>query len=55
VRLDVEYTPILRKWYVVHHGDRWLPPAATAFRDYLLTDGAAQVRASTEALLRSRS
>ena len=52
LRLDVEHTPIVRRWYVVHHGDRWLPPAAAAFREFLLTDGAARVRASTEALLR---
>ena len=52
VRLDVEHTPIVRRWYVVHHGDRWLPPAAAAFREFLLTDGAARVRAATEALLR---
>jgi len=52
VRLDVSYTPIMRRWYVVHHGDRWLPPAAAAFREFLLTDGAARVHASTQALLR---
>jgi DNA-binding transcriptional LysR family regulator len=52
VRLDVDHTPIVRRWYVVHHGDRWLPPAAAAFREFLLTDGAARVRASTAALLR---
>ncbi len=52
VRLDVAYTPIVRKWYVVHHGDRWLPPAAATFREFLLSDGAARVKASTEALLR---
>jgi DNA-binding transcriptional LysR family regulator len=51
LRLDVEHTPIMRRWYVVHRGDRWLPPAAAAFRDYLLTDGAARVRAATQALL----
>lgn len=51
VRLDVEHTPIIRRWYVVHHGDRWLPPAAATFREFLLTDGAARVRASTQALL----
>ena len=51
VRLDVEHTPIVRKWYLVHHADRWLPPAASAFRDFLVTDGAARVRASTQALL----
>ena len=51
VRLDVDYTPIMRRWYVVHHGDRWLPPAAAAFRDYLLTDGARKVEAATRRLL----
>jgi len=55
VRLDVSYTPIMRRWYVVHHGDRWLPPAAAAFREFLLTDGAGRVRASTDALLRLES
>jgi len=53
VKLDVEYTPIVRRWYVVHHGDRWLPPAAAAFRDYLLTDGARKVEAATRRLLSS--
>ena len=51
VRLDVDYTPIMRRWYVVHHGDRWLPPAAAAFRDFLLTDGARKVEAATRRLL----
>jgi len=51
VRLDVDHTPILRTWYVVHHGQRWLPPAAAAFRDYLLAEGARRVEARTRALL----
>ena len=53
VRLDVDYTPIMRRWYVIHHGERWLPPAAAAFREFLLTDGAARVRRATSALLLS--
>lgn len=51
VRLAVDHTPIVRRWYVVHHRDRWLPPAATAFRDYLLGDGARKVELETRALL----
>jgi DNA-binding transcriptional LysR family regulator len=51
VRLDVDHTPIMRTWYVVHHGARWLPPAAAAFRAYLLDEGARRVDARTRALL----
>ncbi len=51
VRLDVDHTPIVRTWYVVHHSERWLPPAAAAFRDYLLNEGARKVETETRALL----
>jgi len=51
VRLHVDHTPIERTWYVVYHPDRWLPPAAAAFRDYLLDEGARKVEAETRALL----
>jgi DNA-binding transcriptional LysR family regulator len=51
VRLDVDHTPIVRTWYVVHHSERWLPPAAASFRDYLLNEGARKVEAETRALL----
>ena len=51
VRLDVDHTPIERTWYVVYHPDRWLPPAAAAFRDYLLDEGAHKVEAETRRLL----
>jgi DNA-binding transcriptional LysR family regulator len=51
VRLRVDYTPIVRTWYVAHHAERWLPPAAESFRDYLLNDGAAKVAAETAQLL----
>jgi len=51
VRLDVDHTPIERTWYVVYHPERWLPPAAAAFRDYLLDEGARKVESETRALL----
>jgi DNA-binding transcriptional LysR family regulator len=51
VRLHVDHTPIERTWYVVYHPDRWLPPAAAAFRDYLLDEGARKVEAETRSLL----
>jgi len=53
VRLDVDHTPIERTWYVVYHPNRWLPPAAATFRDYLLDEGAHKVEAETRALLAS--
>jgi LysR family transcriptional regulator, low CO2-responsive transcriptional regulator len=55
LRLDVDLTPIQRTWYVVHHGTRWLPPAAAAFREYLLTEGARKVEARTRRLLAATS
>lgn len=51
VKLDVEHTPILRTWYIVHHAQRWLPPAAEAFRTYLLETGVHEVEARTRRLL----
>jgi len=51
VRLDIDHTPIVRTWYVVYHPNRWLPPAAAAFRDYLLDEGARKVEAETRTLL----
>jgi LysR family transcriptional regulator, low CO2-responsive transcriptional regulator len=51
VRLDVEHTPILRTWYIVHHAQRWLPPAAEAFREYLVQEGVHKVEERTRRLL----
>jgi DNA-binding transcriptional LysR family regulator len=51
VKLRVDHTPIVRTWYVVHHSERWLPPAAAAFRDYLLNEGARKVETETRRLL----
>jgi LysR family transcriptional regulator, low CO2-responsive transcriptional regulator len=55
VRLDVDHTPIVRTWYVVHHPERWLPPAAAAFREYLLDEGARMVETETRLLLATGS
>ena len=55
VRLHVDHTPIERTWYVVYHPDRWLPPAAAAFRDFLLDEGARKVEAETRRLLAEAS
>ncbi len=55
VRLDVDHTPIVRTWYVVHHPERWLPPAAAAFREYLLDEGARMVETETRSLLSAPS
>jgi DNA-binding transcriptional LysR family regulator len=54
-RLDVDHTPIVRTWYVVHHPERWLPPAAAAFREYLLDEGARMVETETRKLLAAGS
>jgi LysR family transcriptional regulator, low CO2-responsive transcriptional regulator len=55
VKLDVDHTPIVRTWYVVHHPERWLPPAAAAFREYLLDEGARMVETETRTLLAAGS
>ncbi|MBA2690638.1 MAG: LysR family transcriptional regulator [Burkholderiales bacterium] len=40
VSLDVAGLPIVRNWYVVHRKDKRLSPVATAFREFLLREGA---------------
>ncbi|MFZ5580244.1 MAG: LysR family transcriptional regulator [Pseudomonadota bacterium] len=40
ITLDVEGFPILRHWYLVHRQGKRLSPAAQAFRDYVLEEGA---------------
>lgn len=37
--LDVRGFPVTRSWFVVHLTRKWLPPVATAFREFLLTEG----------------
>jgi DNA-binding transcriptional LysR family regulator len=46
VVLDVEGFPAMRSWYVVHRTKR-LPPAALAFKAFLLAEGAQLIEAAT--------
>ncbi len=41
--LDVRDFPVMQNWYVVHRKNKRLPPVAQAFRDFLLSDGAALI------------
>jgi LysR family transcriptional regulator, low CO2-responsive transcriptional regulator len=43
VLLDVAGLPIVRDWHVIHSRDKRLPPAAVAFRQFLLQQGAATI------------
>jgi DNA-binding transcriptional LysR family regulator len=43
--LDVAEFPILRNWYVVHRKGKRLPPSASAFKAFLLSDARALMRA----------
>ncbi len=38
--LDVESLPVMRRWYIAHRTGKRLSPAAVAFRQYLLEEGA---------------
>lgn len=46
VVLDVIGMPVMRDWYIVHRKDKRLPPVASAFREFLLSqiDGALRHR-----------
>jgi DNA-binding transcriptional LysR family regulator len=50
-RLDVEDTPVMRTWNLVHPQGRVLSPAAEAFRYFMLDRAEAHLRAHDEALL----
>lgn len=41
--LDVEGFPLMRKWHIVHHKNKRLPPVALAFKEFLLREGAALI------------
>jgi len=41
--LDVEGFPVMRKWHIVHHRNKRLPPVAVAFKEFLLQEGAMQI------------
>ena len=50
--LDIEGTPLMRMWNVVHLQSRLLSPAAEAFRYFIIERGEAHLVAHDEALLR---
>jgi len=41
--LDVEGFPVMRKWHIVHRGNKRLPAVALAFKEFLLQEGAALI------------
>ena len=41
--LDVQGFPLMLNWYVVHLRTKRLPPVAQAFKDFLVSDGAALI------------
>ena len=43
VVLDVANFPVMLNWYVVHRQHKRLPPVAQAFKNFLLSDGAALI------------
>jgi DNA-binding transcriptional LysR family regulator len=43
VVLPVQGFPLMLGWYVVHRSDKRLPPVARAFKEFLLTEGAALI------------
>ena len=49
--LDVEGTPVMRTWQVVHLQSRVLSPAAEAFRYFLIERGEALLRTQDGPLL----
>lgn len=51
---DVEGTPVVRTWNVVHLGARTLAPAAEAFRYFLIENGDAFLRERTAQLLATK-
>ncbi len=53
--LDIEGTPLMRMWNVVHLQSRVLSPAAEAFRYFIIERGEAHLVAHDEALLRPSS
>jgi len=49
VILDVQRFPLMLNWYVVHHRKKRLPAVATAFKDFLITEGAALIPTTAHA------
>jgi DNA-binding transcriptional LysR family regulator len=42
--IPVKGFPVMRQWFVVHRRDRPLPPLATAFRAFVVKEGARHIR-----------
>jgi DNA-binding transcriptional LysR family regulator len=42
--LDVQGFPMMLNWYVVHRKNKRLPPVALAFKNFLMSDGAALIQ-----------
>lgn len=47
VVLDVEEFPVMLNWYVVHRRNKRLPPVAQAFKNFLMSEGAALIEQIT--------
>ncbi|HEY6823038.1 MAG TPA: LysR substrate-binding domain-containing protein, partial [Steroidobacteraceae bacterium] len=43
VVLDVQGFPALLNWYLVHNRTKRLPPVASAFKEFLLREGAPRI------------
>ncbi len=41
--LDVDGFPVMTNWYLVHHRQKRLAPVAQAFKDFLISEGAALI------------
>jgi DNA-binding transcriptional LysR family regulator len=41
--LDVQGFPLMLNWYVIHRRNKRLPPVALAFKNFLMSDGAALI------------
>jgi len=51
--LDVEDTPVMRTWQVVHSQSKVLSPAAEAFRYYLIEHGESVLQAYDAPLMKT--
>ena len=49
--LDVQGFPLMLNWYVVHRRGKRLPPVAQAFKDFLLSEGAALIAELTPSIV----
>lgn len=47
VILDVQGFPVMLNWYIVYRRNKRLPPVAAAFKDFLMSDGAALIEQIT--------